>query len=506
MMDFLDPKKKRAYNIRLGIGLILTAIVLILGTVILALITAGYDINRQTGQVIQNGLVFVNTHPVSANIYVNGKSKGTTSARLELPSGTYNFRLYEPGYTTWNLSVNLQGGTVDQLVYPFLFPLKPVTSVVSTIASQPDVSTESPNQHWLVTSTPSQFGTFQQVDVTNIKAPVTSFSIPTSILTSSPTNSWQLIGWANDNDHILLKHIFSTGYEYIVVDRTNPTLSFNLNKAFPNTVFTAANFDSQNYTKYYLYNSASNSLSMGDEAAQTVVPVLNNLLDYWPYSTNEILYATPDPNSTSDVLIKLLYNNKVYNIRKMPTASQYLLNIASYGSNSYVVVGDSSDTEAYIYQNPISEIQSAPHPSEATPVPYTLLVVGSDPDSLSFSTSARFVALQAGSQFDVYDFQTQTHYSYDTGLSLAQDEVATWMDGDRLTLTSNNKLSIFDFDGTNQVSFSDNTNSFLPAFNSVDDAIYSTVPSTTPAGSAVGQWEILRTSLIAPVAKSSSKS
>jgi hypothetical protein len=41
-MDFLDPKKRRGYNIRLFVGFVLISIAIVLATTILALITAGY--------------------------------------------------------------------------------------------------------------------------------------------------------------------------------------------------------------------------------------------------------------------------------------------------------------------------------------------------------------------------------------------------------------------------------------------------------------------------------
>ncbi len=62
-MDFLDPRKKRAYKIRLYIGYFLMAVALSIGTLILLFEAYGYDVNHKTGEVIQNGLVFVDSRP-----------------------------------------------------------------------------------------------------------------------------------------------------------------------------------------------------------------------------------------------------------------------------------------------------------------------------------------------------------------------------------------------------------------------------------------------------------
>src|SRR5437868_1052460 len=100
-MDFLDPKKKRAHIIRLYVGYFLMAIALGIGTLILMFELFGYDVNHKTGGVIQNGLVFVDAHPESAQIIVNGKPEGQTDARLTLPAGQYSFELKRDGYRNW---------------------------------------------------------------------------------------------------------------------------------------------------------------------------------------------------------------------------------------------------------------------------------------------------------------------------------------------------------------------------------------------------------------------
>jgi hypothetical protein len=489
-MDFLDPKKKRAYNIRLFIGFVLTGIVLLLGTIVLALITSGFSINRHTGAVIQNGLVYINAQPQSASIYINGTLYGQTNARIELPEGQYNFDLRRTGYHDWTNTTQVQGGLIDELDYPFLFPLNPAITTATTVAAQPDLVTETPNQHYLLVSDPSDFGTFNVIDVTNPQAAITSFTIPSNVLTSEPgTNSFQLVHWSTDNQHVLLKHNYPGGSEYIMVDWTTPSNSFNASQDFSTTPFTDIRLDNNNYSKLYLYNAPTQTLSLGDAAAKTVTPVLSSVLAYWPYGNNEILYTTPIAGNTTNVMAKLYDSGKSYNIRELPVSSSYLLNIASFNGNSYVVMGDSNDQVGYIYENPLSEISGA-RPG-ALPVPYTIFVINGTPEQITFSTSAGYIEMQSSSQIAVYDIQAQTHFRYNIPVPIASGELANWMDGNRLTLVSNSKLSIFDFDGTNLVKYTNDNAGYLPAFNSAYNAVYTTNETSN------GQWEINRTSLIA---------
>src|SRR5690606_12414954 len=106
-MDFLDPKKKRSHNIRLYIGYGLMAIALTIATLIVVFAAYGYGIDRKTGDVIQNGLLIVDSHPESAHIFINNEDKGTTDSRLVLPANAYTVELRRDGYLPWKLDINL---------------------------------------------------------------------------------------------------------------------------------------------------------------------------------------------------------------------------------------------------------------------------------------------------------------------------------------------------------------------------------------------------------------
>src|ERR1700722_21004469 len=97
-MDFLDPRKKRAYKIRLLIGYALVTIAIGLAVVILVYDAYGYNLNPETGNVTQNGLLFVGSKPGGANIYLNGMQHSTTSSRLVLPAANYTLKLTKSGY------------------------------------------------------------------------------------------------------------------------------------------------------------------------------------------------------------------------------------------------------------------------------------------------------------------------------------------------------------------------------------------------------------------------
>src|SRR4051812_44926783 len=154
-MDFLDPRRFRKHKIRLIVGYILIAIAIALGTIVLVYSAYGYGVNTKTGDVVQNGLLFVDSKPGGAAIYLNNKSiHQTTSARLVLPSSDYDLLLKKNGYRPWERKFTLDEHTISRYFYPFLFPVKPFTATLKSYSSAPPLFSETPDRHWLLVKLP----------------------------------------------------------------------------------------------------------------------------------------------------------------------------------------------------------------------------------------------------------------------------------------------------------------------------------------------------------------
>ena len=464
-MDFLDPSNKRSYNIRLFIGFFLSAATIVLGTIILALITSGFTINTKTGQVIQNGLLFIDSTPTAANIYINHKYVKNTNARLELRAGSYNISLYEPGYDTWTTDVDLLGGNVDEVSYPLLVPTKPLVSNIASYTSQPEVFSQTPNQHWLMVSSATA-NSFDIYDTTNVKTPFTTATIPTNLLVSSAgANTFSVIQWASNNQDVLLEDQYAGAINYIVFNYLTPSLSYNLNQTFPIT-FTSAKLLNSNYQTPLLFDSTSGDLYLGNETSKTTSLILSKVIDYTYYGTNQFLYATEDGTSTSETSIKFSNLTNTYLVKNVPEANKYLLNIQNYGGNYYYLVGGGGIYD-YIYYN----LPNQPNGSNL-PIPYTLMVNNTQPTDVLNSTGQRYISLQSGNNFSVYDIQTQDHYRFSLGQNLTSPNYATWFDDNRLISFSNSEMIVFDFDGTNIFNIAHANNNFNGLFSPNYNAAY----------------------------------
>jgi hypothetical protein len=474
-MDFLDPKKTFRHTIILISGYILIGIAIVIATIVLLYEAYGFGLGKG-GSIIQNGLLFVSSQPHPASIYVNGKlNKSSTNTRLTLPEGIYSLKLTRTGYRTWSRSIEVDGGTVEDFDYPLLVPTKLVTTKIKTYSSLPGLVTQSLNRRYLVSELPGSDSEFDVFDLSNPTKAPTEISLPANILSKAKTTeSWQLVGWSNDNQHVLLDHLFDGKSEYVMLDITDPTQSFNLTQTLSGLNYTAITLDNEKYDQYYLYDSTSQTLeTVNLKTPNDPTPVLSGVIAYSTYLTNTVLYATSSGAAAGKVDIDERVGTQTYHVKTFDAGSTYLLDMASYNGVIYVAAGSAADNKVYIYKDPVSQLAADP---DQAPVPSQVLFV-TNPNYLSFSTTAQFIEAEGGQQFGVYDIENSHGYNYTTNLPL--DDVgghATWMDGDRLTYISGGHVVIFDYDHNYQQSLEPSVSGFTAFFDPNYDYVYAIAP------------------------------
>ena len=478
-MDFLDPKKRRAYHIRLMVGYVLMAIVIGLATYLLTTAATGYGFNAKTGEVIENGLLFVNSNPSGATIYLNGQSKNTTTpARLILPGGNYSLKLSKTGYRDWSRSFTLNGQSVARYVYPFLFPTKPVITSLKTYDSMPGLVTQSPNQRWLLVednTASAATPTFDEYDTTTLDKTtptVASLSIPANVLTNySASSVLTMVEWSTDNANVLLKHDYDGGSEFILFNRAHPDQSINVNTTF-NLNPSQVNFYNKSADQLYIYNQTDQSLSLADVKAQKVgQPILKHVLYFKPYGKNLINYITDDNQPAGQVAAKIWDSGKTYNLNQFPAGSTYMIDAAQFQGHFYYADGSDKSDRIIIFKDPEADIKD-PAIGKALPT-IALDIPGAT--KLKFSNNAAFIGVESGQNFAVYDIETQTPYQYT--LSDPLNSVMDWMDGDRWIGDSSGQVLVMDYDGINKHAITATSMPIGAYFSSNYDHLLTVAPS-----------------------------
>jgi hypothetical protein len=471
-MDFLDPKKKRAHNIRLFLGYILVGVALLISTLILVFEASGFDIDRKTGAIIQNGLIFIDAQPEAADIFLNGEPKNHTDNRLVMPAGEYSLELKRSGYRTWSHRFTLDGGSIERFIYPFLFPEKFQSKDIQPYSSQPGLNTESPDRKWLLVQQPGQLTKFDQFALDNDNDKISSFEIPAAVLPTKPgTNLLELVEWSTDNRHVLIKHTFDGGNEFIMVDRDTPANSINVNQQFPDQIFNDIRLRDKKFDQYYIYTKEGGVLKTADLKSKLVTPLLTQVLSFQPHGDDMVLYATDASAPAGKVAVRLRSGLDTYTVRDLPVASTYLLDLARFDGHWYFAIGGNADNKVYIYKDAPEDLKST---NKTSPL---LLLQVANPQYVSFSANARIIAVQGGASFAVYDAETNRVHRYNTALPGVEGQKANWMDGHRLTFVSNGHLVVFDFDNNNKQTLVEQNLGTFPFFNRDYTALYTISPS-----------------------------
>lgn len=494
-MDFLDPIYRRRHIIRLYVGYVMIGFAIFLAVILLLLVAKGYEINRN-GDVVQKGFLFASSRPAGADVYLDGVTANkVTNARLNIAAGAYELQLKRTGYRSWQHRVRVIGNSVVRYDYPVLFPEVLESSVVKAYgATSPGIVTETPDGQWLLVQPNQTVPTLQVFDLSTIAKAPTTITLPAKLYTAGGKQTWEVITWASDNVHILLKHGYGArgAYEFIVVNREAPSQSVNLSSLM-GVAPTSVRLRGEKYDQYYVYFASTRKLKTASIASPTPQSLLRNVLAYEPYSADTVLYVTPNADDSTQALVQLKRGDQVYTIRHLASAPSYQIAISDYARKLYLAVSDPAKKIVAVYKDPLAQVGD----SVVTPTitPLALLHITA-PDFVSFSATGRFVVAELGTQFAAYDNEYKQGVNYTLAQPLDKGQThATWMDGAHLQYVTNKQLYVFDYDGTN-------TQLLMPALNGAkvfyDDA-YEVAYAIASNGDDNGvQYILTSTPLLAP--------
>lgn len=479
-MDFLDPRKRRAHSIRLTVAYSLMAIGVGLGSYLLLKAAEGYGVDPKTGDILQNGLLFVDSQPGGADIYLNDKYQRTqTSARLILPAGDYKLTLRKDGYRPWERRLTLNESSVARYVYPFLFPQDAKPLAIKTYSKTPPLITQSPDRRWLLVQQPltsSNTITFDEYDTGDLTKAAKPLVIPRTLLSTLNDSSFREVEWSTDNKYLLLQHNFRGGSEFIIFNRDIPVESININRQFDITP-SDVSLRNKRIDQLYIFLRESSELQIANTSNSTITPLLRGVLAFKASGPDLITYVTGENAAAGQVAARIWDGDQAHNLYSFKAGAIYLIDQAQFQGNWYYVVGSNTDERVNIYKNPLDSLNDA---SIARAVPLLSLNI-KEATKASFSTNTRFIAAQAGQRLAVYDLEGQDLYRYEIKEPLSG--VLRWMDGHRMIGTTNGQVFITDYDSTNPVFLT--PSAYLPGgfFNPRFEQFYTIV--NTAGGAAL---------------------
>lgn len=451
-MDFLDPVAKKKKIRRLFIGYGLVSILIALATYIMVATAVGYEVFDFGDEVVQNGIVLIDSKPVAASIAVNGKLEDDkTKAKLILNGGEYTITLNEPGYSSWTKKITIEGGQVRIISYPWLLPTILAPLKLADLPADIGFSTQSPDSRWLVVQQNASLPAVEIFDLEATEITAKSVVLPSSALTSVSGNygSFEALGWADDNRHFMLLQRLPDGKKmYLLIDRENLDLSVNLSTVF-GVEPTSVSFQDSKADKFYMYFATGGLLRVADLTARNIgATILDQVLSFKAVGSNLILYTTTKDAQAGTVAAKIFDNNQSYILGELAFDSnnRYFLDFSKFEGSWYYAIGSGSSDRVWVYRNPLNFIAS----EVVKPASPIATLKAGVPEVISFSPKInRFIMVRSGQTISVYDAEEDKSYKYDLPFTADAGASLVWVDAYHLQIMFGGKLQVFEFDGQN---------------------------------------------------------
>lgn len=476
-MEFLDPEEKRERTIRLFVGYALMVMLILFGTFIISLILQGFNVFSTTSDV-RNGLLFIDSKPVSANVFIDSKFEKRTDARFVLPEGDYSLRLSEDGYREWQKMIDVIGGSVTYHIYPRLFPIDIKKTVTTNYPQAPKIWTESPNRRWIMASVNATEPIFNITDTSRANDLPTQITIPETIISKSDMASatFTIVEWANDNRRVLVQKLLPDGSkQFVIIDRERPDESLNINSLLNLQQNFSIRLRDKKYDQYYILDSDTKLLRRATlNGGIEPIIVADGVVAYAPYENNVVLYATTSGAKEGTYAVRILDGATNYLLQPISASPIVLLDIAKYDGDWIVVAGSNTQDTTLVYINPL---QNSSNTDASGALRSQLRLSKTSPRFLGFSDNARFIAVQNDASFTVYDAELQTIYSFDSPVALPP-EGATWMDGHRFHVVSGGAEQVFEYDGKNHQTLVEAQNGLRAFYDRDYVRLFSLAPQT----------------------------
>lgn len=445
-MDYLDPNKKRAHKIRIMVGYGLFAVAISMATLILVYMANGYYVDRSTGEVIQNGLVFVDSKPGGSDVYLNGeKQNGKTDLRLVIPAGTHSVDIKREGYRDWRRTFQLDGGSLRRLTYARLFPNQLETANELSLRADVVDGSQSINNRWVVLSHAQDPLTLSVIDTEQPVAVLQALTIPKTIVANPDAGTLEFVEWIDNDTGFLAKYTVSGVVSFLLVNRENPDQSQNLNTLFGDSSLEIRLRD-RKADQFFVYNPTTKFLHTATTSAGlSTDPLIKDVIAYKAFASDWVVYITPS-DKKGYVDAHFLRGDKDIMLKQLQEDSGYLLQIAKLGNAPVMAISSPIENRAVVYNDPQAYL-NANHDAHI-PVATTVLRVN-NPLGLSISADSSVVLAYGLDNFASHEFEADRSYNFKVDLPIDVVQKPRWMDGQHISLSSNGVQHVIDFDGSN---------------------------------------------------------
>ncbi len=434
------PKNRKQEILRRTLVYGLMTLIVTLLVTILLFIVMGYQYDEDSGRIEQGGLLQLASKPTGAKASIDGNEiSGRTDTKYYALAGEHDVKLELDGYRPWEKHVKLGAGSILWLNYARMIPQQIVTETVAGY-NRLDSSLAAPNKRYVILSTNAANPNFEVINLVGDKPVSQPIVLPDGSYTKSTNGQYGFVEWDKTSRYVLVRHDYSGGLEFILVDTQDIGQSKNLRSVMAMDIKKVL-FAFSGGRNVYAIGTDNRLVSddLGDGSAPIVIG--NRVADF---AINHESYVTF--NSLADEKTGR-YNLGYYrtgssteNIVATSASEKARVVIAHYFNADYVAYYDGSDLK-------ISHVGSGINTVDAQSSAIATLPNIGDVDNLDFGPNGRFVLASSKTNHLIYDLELNQYADISASLS---GGTPTWLDEYYLSSVKDGKLNIYEFDGQNK--------------------------------------------------------
>lgn len=419
-------RKKKWRTIKLVITEIIMVVAVIVTVVLLTFFAMGYRVDKD-GELGQQGLFQIQSHPSGAIVTIDGEDllAHTNTTKL-LPAGEHTIILTKDGYDSWTKTFTSELGRLIKIVYPRIFLQKrtpetmreyehPISFFAPATNRDAVIYSVNNNKRWILLDVRGDDAVEKEIDLSEQLEGLTVADVV----------------WDDNSDKILVKAMQNDTPEWLLVDISDSENTISLNKEF-DMDFSMAEFMSGNGEKLMVLQNGTNLRTI-DLSNKTISGVLAKDIVAVTHYNDKVFYL----NGKNE--LKLLQENGEDILISSYDEGQKVKILASgYVDSNYLTV--TVDDKMYIYLGD--------YPDNNRKLDDTKLIleksIGFAPDKLSVEGYDEIIMARSGRKVAVFDAEPDRFSTYE----LIGDQMF-FIDNYMVGTIADNKLVVSDFDGTN---------------------------------------------------------
>jgi len=312
-------------------------------TPLVILYTAGYGYNFKRGRIEKTGILYVDSKPTGANIFINGQLSGKTPKRFtKMLPDKYQLEVKKDGYRPWNKEIEIRSNLTefaeDIILFKDALPINIIEGEINFFMASPD------QRHIIYSVTKSNI---EELKIYNIKS-------KTSETLKKIQNNVEIkfVSWSMLQNLAIFKESEKNIDNYYIVNVTTKEIKYLNEITTQKFIFLDWGLDKD----VYLYGLTTTGLFQIDLTNKNIEKVITGKISSFIFNGNTLFYISRE--NGFDYLNRKIFGIQEQNIVnetnkiKLPPGSNLIL---QKSRNGYITLLDQLSRDLFILTENVFE-------------------------------------------------------------------------------------------------------------------------------------------------------